>query len=149
MTSGTPSNCPFCSRPQSPENLVYEDGYWLVRHSTETNILGYFVIEAKRHIVDLAQANDAEAGSYGKVLRAVMQAIRETSDCQRVYTFSLGEMVEHFHVHVVPRTESVPRSYRGRGILSYPTQPPADAALAAEISERVARRMERLLTLRV
>jgi diadenosine tetraphosphate (Ap4A) HIT family hydrolase len=94
MTKGHESNCPFCQRSQAPASIVYEDRHYLVRHSAETNIPGYLVIEAKRRFVDLSQATDSEAGSCGQVLRAVMQAIREVMHCQRVYAFSLGEAVE-------------------------------------------------------
>lgn len=145
MTRNQQAQCVFCSRQAPAENVVFEDEHWLVRHSAETNILGYFVIEAKRHFVDLSQGTDREARSYGEILRALQKAIREVTHCQRVYTFSLGEAVEHFHLHVIPRTETVPRSFRGRGILAYPTQPGPDHALAAQTSERVARRIERLL----
>lgn len=145
MTREQQSKCVFCSRQAPVDNIVFEDDQWLVRHSAETNILGYFVIEAKRHFVDLSQSTDREARSYGEILRALQKAIREVTHCQRVYTFSLGEAVEHFHLHVIPRTEKVPRTFRGRGILAYPTQPGPDAALAAHTSERVARRMERTL----
>lgn len=145
MTNSSKKECPFCDRGQPPVNVVYADDHWLVRHSAETNILGYFVIEAKRHIVDLSEATDGEAKSYGCVLAALSKTIRAVTGCQRVYTFSLGEMVEHFHLHVIPRGEAIPRVYRGRGILSYPTVPAADAQLTAEVSTRVARRMARLL----
>lgn len=145
MTRAVETSCLFCRRTEPPENFIYEDAHWLVRHSNETNILGYAVIEAKRHFIDLSAATDTEAASYGVILRAVTRAIREVTGCQRVYTFSLGEMVEHFHLHVVPRTESMPRTFRGRGILAYPTKPPGDASLTAEVSKRLTRRIERLL----
>src|SRR5262249_10568754 len=108
-------------------------------HSKETNILGYVVLASRRHFLDLSEATDAETESYGKVLGTTMRAIRRVTFCQRVYTFSLGEAVPHFHVHIIPRTASLPRAYRGRGIMSYPLVPPADPALLAETAERLRR----------
>ncbi|MBY0358697.1 MAG: HIT domain-containing protein [Candidatus Obscuribacterales bacterium] len=124
--------------------VVYEDPLWLVRHSNETNILGYFIIEPKRHFLDLAEATAAESAAYGSLLAKVMKGIHSIVDCQRIYTFSLAEAVPHFHVHVIPRTESLPRNYRGRGIMSYPTQPSAAQALIEQTCERMSLALRRL-----
>lgn len=129
--------CVICTDQAKSERRVYEDDFWLVRHSNETKILGYFIIEPKRHFLDLSEATAEESATYGKVLASVMKGIRAIVDCQRIYTFSLAEAVPHFHVHVIPRTESLPRYYRGRGIMSYPTQPAADQSLVEQTCERM------------
>jgi len=138
-----PGQCPICALGRGGEDtasqVIYEDDFWVVRHSKETNILGYVVLASRRHFLDLSEATDAETGSYGKVLGTTMRAVRRVTSCQRVYTFSLGEAVPHFHVHIIPRTASLPRAYRGRGIMSYPVVPPADPALLAETSDRLRR----------
>lgn len=123
--------CKICQE-QAKNDLVvrvYEDELWLVRHSQETNILGYFIIEPKRHFLDLSEATAPESAQYGLLLSKVMKAIRASVDCQRVYTFSLAEMVPHFHVHVIPRGANLPRAYVGRGIMSYPVHPSVDQNL--------------------
>lgn len=142
----------MCLRQQSrnlePPDIVYEDDYWLIRHSTETNILGYVVVEAKRHYLDLSECNAEEAVTYGQLLSTLMAAIHGVIDCQRIYTFTLAEVVPHFHVHVVPRTQSIPRVYRGRGIMSYPTKPKADATLVEEVCSRLRRALRQQLRMR-
>ncbi len=142
----------MCLRQQSrnlqARDIVFEDDNWLIRHSTETNILGYVIVEAKRHYVDLSQCNAEEAVTYGQVLSILMAAIHTVIDCQRIYTFTLAELVPHFHVHVVPRTQSIPRVYRGRGIMSYPTQPEADATLVQEVCARLRRALRQQLRMR-
>ncbi|MBX9948124.1 MAG: HIT family protein [Candidatus Obscuribacterales bacterium] len=123
MTQDT--QCLICKRQEENSNpdIVLETKSFVVRHSRETNILGYLVIEAKRHILDLTEASDEEAEGYGSLLKQVMSLIRKLTGAERIYTFSLGEAVPHFHVHVIPRTDSLPRFFRGRGIMSYPLEP--------------------------
>ena len=135
------SNCKICQGQgeRADEYVVYEDALWRVRHSRETNIAGYLVLESKRHFLDLSEANDQECASYGGVLKAVTQTIRRVTKCSRVYTFSLAEMVPHFHLHVIPRTNYLPPAYRGRGIMSYPVSPSLDANVASLVCERLRR----------
>ncbi len=117
--------CLICKRQEAEagQEPLFETKNFIVRHSRETNIPGYLVIEARRHILDLTEAGDEEAAEYGMLLKQVMSLIRKLNRAERIYTFSLGEAVPHFHVHVIPRTDSLPRSYRGRGIMSYPVEP--------------------------
>lgn len=123
MTHDAP--CPICKRQEdnSSADIILETKNFVIRHSRETNIPGYLVIEANRHILDLTEATDEEANGYGAVLKQVMSLIRKLTGAERIYTFSLGEAVPHFHVHVIPRTDSLPRFFRGRGIMSYPLEP--------------------------
>jgi diadenosine tetraphosphate (Ap4A) HIT family hydrolase len=137
MTDG----CAICSRAIPPAKLVYQDELWSVRHSDETNILGYLILQSRRHILDLSEATEEEASSYGSVLCELMSSIRKTIDCERIYTFSLAEMVPHFHVHLIPRTGYMPRIFRGRGVMSYPLQPVADPHLVESTCDRLRRQL--------
>jgi histidine triad (HIT) family protein len=137
------TNCALCKRDH-PLMTIYEDEHWIVRHSSETNILGYVLLCAKRHFLDISQADDDEIAAYGRALRATMKAIHEVTDCQRVYTFSLGEAVPHYHLHVIPRTESMPKAYRARGIMQYPLAPAVDPSLCEQVCERLRRAVARL-----
>ena len=131
--------CAICKQQQEPnaDTVVFEDENWRVRHSSETNIPGYFILESRRHFLDLSEASDSECLSYGFILKKVMDAVRRTTDCTRVYTFSLAEMVPHYHLHVIPRTNNLPRAYRGRGIMSYPLQPATDVSIVELVCQRV------------
>lgn len=135
--------CVICQRAKDKQYVVYEDAHWIVRHSDETTILGYFLIEPKRHIVDLSEADEQETSTYGALLSALMSAIRMVTQCARVYTFSLGESCPHYHLHVIPRTENMPKHYRGRGIMQFPLTPSADLALTTEVCARVRRELKK------
>ncbi|MBI4533262.1 MAG: hypothetical protein HY711_04875 [Candidatus Melainabacteria bacterium] len=136
----TSDNCAICLRQLpnsgSSASIVYKDNLWIMRHSTETNILGYLVLESCRHFLDLSYCSPAECSSFGHVLSTAIKALRVVLPCERVYTFTLAEQVPHFHVHIIPRTATFPKAYRGRGILSYPLYPAANISL---VSEAVAR----------
>jgi histidine triad (HIT) family protein len=135
--------CPICER-QKNSKPIFESEDWLVRHSAETNILGYVLIEAKRHFLDMAEATKSECASYGEMLQRVTKGIRRMVPAERIYTFTLGEVVPHYHVHVIPRTIQMPRAYRGRGILTYPLEPKADSALIEIFSYGMAKELSRL-----
>ncbi len=122
-------SCKICAGTLSETQLAFSNEFWRVRHSSETNIVGYFILESQRHFLDLSEASSLELAQYGPILSAIMGAQREILHCERVYTFSLAEAVPHFHVHVIPRGKDFPRAYKGRGIMSYPTIPALDGSL--------------------
>lgn len=138
--TGSPS-CVICARQNAAagnsSGLVYEDGLWSVRHSAETDILGYLVMESHRHFLDLSEADGAELTSLGPILSHVMKALRSVTGYHRLYTVTLAELVPHFHMHLIPRTEAVPKAYRGRGILDYPLAPHADPGLVEDVCLRL------------
>ncbi len=121
--------CKICNLDVKESQLLFSNELWRVRHSQETNIIGYFILEPRRHFLDLSEASAAELSEYGPLLGEIMKAQRDILKCERVYTFSLAEAVPHFHVHVIPRAKNFTRAYLGRGIMSYPTVPAANAAL--------------------
>jgi histidine triad (HIT) family protein len=137
------SSCLICLRQQSTDlHTVFENELWIARHSRETNILGYIVLEPKRHFLDLAAATDEEAQTFGPIMRELVSAVKAMVKPERVYTFTLAEVVPHFHVHIVPRSDTLPRAYRGRGILSYPLQPGASEALVEGLCTAFRRRLK-------
>lgn len=126
-------SCAICNLQLPNSYEVFSNEHWRIRHSQETNILGYCVIEPKNHFLDLSEASPEEIYQYGILLAQVMKAQREILKCQRVYTFSLAEAVPHFHVHVIPRRKEFVQAFKGRGIMSYPVSPAADANLVETV----------------
>jgi diadenosine tetraphosphate (Ap4A) HIT family hydrolase len=144
IESQAAGTCPLCQfNDDDRELVIYEDDHWIAYHSKETNILGYVVLKARRHLADLSQTDECAAAQYGKVLRRLTQAIREVTECARVYSFSLGESVPHYHLHMIPRTDAMPKAYRARGVMQYPLVPAADPALVAEACSRLKRALSR------
>jgi histidine triad (HIT) family protein len=146
----TSDGCLLCTQSIPQSHLIYEGKHWRIRHSEETNILGYCILEPVRHFLDLSEAETGELADYSVLLAAIMKAQRESfGDCERVYTFSLAEAVPHFHLHVIPRRKDFIKVYKGRGIMSYPLKPAASPELVATVSQQLRgclRRDQRLLT---
>ncbi len=144
----TTSSCAICQRQSerslNPNLVVWETDDWLLRHSLETTIVGYLVLESKRHFLDLSEATQTECEGLPFMLKSATSALRRVAEAERVYTYTLAEVVPHYHVHMVPRTSSMPRAYRGRGILQFPTSPSADAALAESMSLRLKRHIRQM-----
>lgn len=151
MTSDS-SFCPSCAicnrqseRSLNPNLVVWETDDWLLRHSLETNIVGYLVLESKRHFLDLSEATKKECDGLPFMLQSATSALRRVAEAERVYTYTLAEVVPHYHVHMVPRTATMPRAYRGRGILQFPISPGADTTLAENMSLRLKKHIQRML----
>jgi diadenosine tetraphosphate (Ap4A) HIT family hydrolase len=137
------NGCIICERQSGDSaDIIFQNDRWSVRHSMETNILGYVLLESRRHFLDMSEADNRECDEFGHLISEVMKAVRAEIEPERVYTVSLAEAVPHFHVHIIPRTAALPRAYRGRGILSYPLTPASDAGLRAEICARLRRRLK-------
>jgi diadenosine tetraphosphate (Ap4A) HIT family hydrolase len=136
-------DCAICRGINTAEH-IFQDDNWLIRHSSETNILGYLILESRRHFLDLSFANESELQSYATLLARAISAVRTVIKPERVYTFTLSEAVPHYHVHIIPRTDAIPRNYRGRGILSYPLSPTADPSLRAETEDLIKRAFNRI-----
>ena len=136
------ANCPFCNREFKKNYVLYEDDNWLIRHSEETNILGYFILQSKEHLIDLSEATETASRNYGLLLGRLMKAIRKTTGCHRIYTFSLGEAVPHYHLHVIPRRETLSRKYTGRGITSYPLEPACAEELVEQVLEKISKQFK-------
>lgn len=132
-------SCQLCSEASSypGERIIHSDDNWILRHSSETDILGYLVLQSKRHFLDLSEATESECTVYGGILAKAMKCIREVTKCERVYTFSLAEAVPHFHVHIIPRAKDFHPQYKGRGIMSYPVVPVCEEDLVREICAKL------------
>jgi len=118
---------------ETADHYVWESEHWLLRHSNETNIEGYLILEPRRHILDFAEANEDELRSYGAVIAAAMKAIKKVVSPVRIYTFTLAESCPHLHVHLIPRSDDFPKAWRARGIMAYPLSPTVNPARMPEI----------------
>src|SRR4029077_16377571 len=75
-------------------------------------LAGWMMLIAKRHVAGPAHFDDAEAASFGPILRHLERALERTTGALRIYTAALGESHPHFHCHMVPRSATMPREAR-------------------------------------
>lgn len=107
-------NCFVCRKHKGledapPGGYIHENNYWMVCHAPiNMGPLGTLMLEAKRHYLDYADMTDAEAESYGIILRKIYQAVHELVDAERIYHVVTLEGEPHLHAWFLPRGRDVP-----------------------------------------
>lgn len=117
-----PESCFLCRKHMAledapPGGYIYQGEYWLVCHApVNKGPLGTLFIECQRHVLDFAELDDAEASSFGAVVRNVYAALRPLVGAERIYQVSMMEGLPHFHAWIIPRTKD--QSERGVAFLA-------------------------------
>ena len=114
-------NCGICKLGAGEQEVfggvIFEDDHWLVRHQPPPiAVPGWVTIQAQRHTPSIARFDDAEAASFGPVMRRVQGALQEVTGAVKIYTVAMGESFPHFHAHIVPRHETMPNKARGYAV---------------------------------
>jgi diadenosine tetraphosphate (Ap4A) HIT family hydrolase len=108
--------CDLVAGARSPPGgiLLREGGLALHALADASPIRGWLVLTSERHArawYDL----DAEAlASLGPLAARVMAAQRRVLGAEHVYAFAIGDVLRHFHLHLVPRFADTPERLRGR-----------------------------------
>jgi diadenosine tetraphosphate (Ap4A) HIT family hydrolase len=89
-----------------PGGYIYEGTHWLVCHApVDKGPLGTLFIEARRHFLDFAEADEDELAAHGPLLKKVYRALKSLTGAPRVYQVVFLEGIAHFHVWLIPRRE--------------------------------------------
>lgn len=78
-------------------------------------IPGWLVVTSERHARAWADLAPDELAALGGVAARAMRAQREALGAEHVYAFAIGDLLRHFHLHLVPRYADTPARLRGRG----------------------------------
>ncbi len=78
-------------------------------------IPGWLVLTAERHCRSLHDLDAEATAALGPVAQEVMRAQRAALGAEHVYAFAIGDLLHHFHLHLVPRYAATPQRLRGRG----------------------------------
>lgn len=139
-------NCPVCEiqAELEPGNdpLLYCGGPWLLRHHPHPSpLVGWLLLDARRHVPGPAAFDGAEAAEFGPMLRRCCALVKELAGCDRVYVIAFGEGARHFHLHLIPRhgADSGTESWRVadlyRAVVAG-SQLPADPVAVASFQRR-------------
>lgn len=102
------SPCSLCAAGPA----LWENDLWAVRHiEPPYGVVGWMVLACKRHIPGVTHLEDHEAASFGLTLRHLERVLLQTTGALRIYTAALGEVVQHLHVHMVPRRADGPAGW--------------------------------------
>ena len=103
---------------------------------------GWVVISSERHVRALYDLDDAAARELGPLAARVMRAQREVLGAEHAYAFAIGDVLRHFHLHLVPRFADTPQRLWGRAVFD---ASPADHRPTEEL-EAAARALTAALT---
>jgi len=99
--------CWFCSdevRTDPPPGGFLVDGEtWRAGHAPASYApVGTVILESRRHVLDQAEFDDVESRTCAAVTGRLVDAVRRTTGCDRVYQWATMDGFPHFHVWLVP-----------------------------------------------
>jgi diadenosine tetraphosphate (Ap4A) HIT family hydrolase len=112
--------CPACDlisgkRPVPGGVLWRGGGFALHALDGASPLEGWLLLTAERHCRAWYDLDAEAAAALGSVAQRVMRAQREVLGAEHVYAFAIGDVLPHFHLHLVPRYAETPVRLRGRG----------------------------------
>jgi diadenosine tetraphosphate (Ap4A) HIT family hydrolase len=142
------SECPACAflrgagTPPPGGVVLREGGFALHAIADPSPVPGWLVLTSERHVRAWYDLDAGAASALGPLVQRVMAAQRATLGAEHVYAFAIGDVLRHFHLHLVPRYADTPERLRGRGCFegrAEDMRPPGDlAAAAAAVGARLA-----------
>jgi diadenosine tetraphosphate (Ap4A) HIT family hydrolase len=99
------------------------------------------VVAPRRHVEQVDDLSGAEQGLLGPLLADVAQALRAETPAAKVYVSAFGEVLSHFHVHVIARPPGLPVDEHGGALFA--ATPPVPAEEADAVTRRVLARLGR------
>ena len=123
--------------------LVRRNGFLLHAVAQPTPVKGWLVLTSERHARAWYDLTAEESAALGPLAREVMQAQLKGLGAEHVYAFAIGDVLQHFHLHLVPRFAGTPIHHRGRAVFDAPaseaiSQGEVDAAALAVSAELIA-----------
>lgn len=145
--AGAVHECVICDYVRSlpPEKHLWDDDDWLA--GPVMDVPGWVMIMTKRHAEGTWALNDAEAASFGIVLRDLMGLIKELTGAPRLHYMVAGEAVLHYHTVIIPRLEDQVPIWATADLVRR-GQELADPPAANAMTERLLERLRRPASLR-
>lgn len=129
-----------------PGGIIWSDDLTFAGHALpevlDNVYLGYLMIEPKRHVEGWGDLTDDEAAALGCLINDLARVLKEQQNCEHVYSFVLGDVVPHLHIHLVPRYRGAPREYWGVKVDEWPDAPRGGIEEISDLSNRLRRSLE-------
>jgi len=94
--------------------LLREGGFAVHAVADAAPLRGWLVLTSERHARGWYDLAPGELAALGPLAARVMTAQRAALGAEHVYAFAIGDLVQHFHLHLVPRHADTPERLRGR-----------------------------------
>jgi diadenosine tetraphosphate (Ap4A) HIT family hydrolase len=109
------ASCGVCNKLKtSTLEPVFENDLWHVRPiDAPSGVPGWMMMVARRHVAGPAQFDAREVASFGPTWCHLQRVLLEVTGALRIYTAAMGESSPHFHGHLVPRFEHMPKDAKG------------------------------------
>lgn len=102
--------CPFCNiaSGQSPASLIYEDATVLAFMDLNPASIGHTLVVPREHWENMYEIPEKTLVEMAPVIKRVCVAVKKTVSAEGISIIQLngeaaGQVVMHFHVHVIPR----------------------------------------------
>jgi diadenosine tetraphosphate (Ap4A) HIT family hydrolase len=104
----SPITCAVCLLHQEQTAIhrweIARDALWVLRHHPDpAPLLGWLLLDTRRHCGGPAEFTEAEAAGWGPAVQRASQLVRQLTGCDRVYAMAFGEGARHLHLHLIPR----------------------------------------------
>ena len=108
-------HCAICELHSDVEHLreveIWRNRHWLLRHHPHPSpLLGWCLLDARRHLAGAIDFLGDEADEWGTVVQQASKLVKTVSGCDRVYLIAFGEGARHLHLHLIPRFQEDQRS---------------------------------------
>jgi len=129
--------CAIVSGTTRPVGGLLARAPGLVLHgvAAPSPVPGWVVISSERHVRALYDLEESTARELGAFAARVMRAQRQALGAEHAYAFAIGDVLRHFHLHLVPRFPDTPPHLWGRAAFDAP----ASAHRSSEELEAAAR----------
>ena len=97
-------SCPLCSSLN--ENIIYQDNF--LRVILVDDIPGYIRVITQKHIKEFSELSDEEAINLMLTVKKIEKVLIDELNPEKVNIASLGNMVPHLHIHIIPRFKNDP-----------------------------------------
>jgi histidine triad (HIT) family protein len=109
--------CPFCriASGKAPASIIYEDATVLAFMDLNPANVGHTLVVPREHLENIYQVPENVLADMFSVVKRVSAAVKKTVGAEGISVLQLngmaaGQMVMHFHVHVIPRFRGDPLS---------------------------------------
>jgi histidine triad (HIT) family protein len=112
-------SCTFCqiARGEAPAKIIYEDEKAMAFLSNRPVNAGHTLVISKKHYENVFEIPEKEMMHIFKIVKKVAHAVKTAENAEGVKIVqnngeAAGQVIFHFHVHVIPMYKTLPPLHR-------------------------------------